>query len=416
MVRPSSSSSSSKAKIEEEDDNGKQKQQNPEAVERRRLKKLAFSNNLLSKTPAKPLSQLAPSRTVLKHRGKDILRKSQRRNRFLFSFPGLLAPISGAGKIGDLQNLGSKNPVLYVNFPQGQMKLFGTIVYPKNRYLTLHFSKGGKNVMCEDYFDNMIVFSEAWWIGRKEDNPEEARLDFPKELFEGQCVDCDFQGGAGAASINKEVIQKSGRRHVEDESLETEIEDESSDDHSNSKDVKEAVPVRQSERTASKTFKYVEVSSGDDSTQSDGDTPEEEEGRNVKSNATVAVLDNDSKDAEEDVPEQIQASAIKGTGLKGLSGSAVSLTTPKKDSQDNHSSLVQTTISTLFNKVQEKTEEQVPRNSRRSPSTKVSGQKLQHTDWKRKIDQVRASFESQIVCFTIILLPNVIVFLLTACC
>uniref|UniRef100_A0A2P2LD57 DNA-binding protein RHL1 isoform X5 n=1 Tax=Rhizophora mucronata TaxID=61149 RepID=A0A2P2LD57_RHIMU len=118
MVRPSSSSSSSKAKIEEEDDNGKQKQQNPEAVERRRLKKLAFSNNLLSKTPAKPLSQLAPSRTVLKHRGKDILRKSQRRNRFLFSFPGLLAPISGAGKIGDLQNLGSKNPVLYVNFPQ----------------------------------------------------------------------------------------------------------------------------------------------------------------------------------------------------------------------------------------------------------------------------------------------------------
>lgn len=36
------------------------------------------------------------------------------------------------------------------------MKLFGTIVYPKNRYLTLQFSRGGKNVMCEDYFDNMV--------------------------------------------------------------------------------------------------------------------------------------------------------------------------------------------------------------------------------------------------------------------
>lgn len=36
------------------------------------------------------------------------------------------------------------------------MKLFGTIVYPKNRYLTLQFPKGGKSVMCEDYFDNMV--------------------------------------------------------------------------------------------------------------------------------------------------------------------------------------------------------------------------------------------------------------------
>lgn len=36
------------------------------------------------------------------------------------------------------------------------MKLFGTIVYPKNRYLTLQFSKSGKNVICEDYFDNMV--------------------------------------------------------------------------------------------------------------------------------------------------------------------------------------------------------------------------------------------------------------------
>jgi hypothetical protein len=36
------------------------------------------------------------------------------------------------------------------------MKLFGTILYPKNRYLTLQFSRGGKNVLCDDYFDNMV--------------------------------------------------------------------------------------------------------------------------------------------------------------------------------------------------------------------------------------------------------------------
>lgn len=43
------------------------------------------------------------------------------------------------------------------------MKLFGTIVFPKNRYLTLHFPRGGKNVMCEDYFDNMVcVFNSLF--------------------------------------------------------------------------------------------------------------------------------------------------------------------------------------------------------------------------------------------------------------
>ncbi|XP_075497687.1 DNA-binding protein RHL1-like [Primulina tabacum] len=59
----------------------------------------------------------------------------------LFLFSGLLGPISGL-KIGELEDLGTKNPVLYSIFPQGQMKLFGTNVYPKNRYLTLQFSKG----------------------------------------------------------------------------------------------------------------------------------------------------------------------------------------------------------------------------------------------------------------------------------
>lgn len=27
-----------------------------------------------------------------------------------------------------------------------------------------------------------IVFSDAWWIGKKDENPEEARLEFPKEM------------------------------------------------------------------------------------------------------------------------------------------------------------------------------------------------------------------------------------------
>jgi hypothetical protein len=126
-----------------------------ESKQRKRLKTLALDNQLLSDSPAKSHSSLKPSKQVLKHHGTDIIRKSQRKNRFLFSFPGLLAPISAA-TIGDLDRLSTKNPVLYLNFPQGRMKLFGTILYPKNRYLTLQFSRGGKNVLCDDYFDNMV--------------------------------------------------------------------------------------------------------------------------------------------------------------------------------------------------------------------------------------------------------------------
>ncbi|KAI3870378.1 hypothetical protein MKW98_004888 [Papaver atlanticum] len=180
---------------------------NPEAAERKRLKNLGFSRNLLSQTPAKPYSTLNPSKTVVKHHGKDIIKKSQRKNRFLFSFPGLISPLT-SGKIGELKDLGTKNPILYLDFPQEIILIidkfssqFGTIVYPKNRYLTLQFSKGGKNVMCEDYFDNMIVFSEAWWIGTKDENPEEVRLEFPKELKEEKHVDHDFKGGAGAGPV-----------------------------------------------------------------------------------------------------------------------------------------------------------------------------------------------------------------------
>lgn len=90
---------------------------NPDAIERKRLKTLAFSGKILSQHPAKPSASLAPSKAVARHHGRDIVKKSHRKNRYLFSFPGLLAPISG-GKIGELKDLGTKNPILYLEFPQ----------------------------------------------------------------------------------------------------------------------------------------------------------------------------------------------------------------------------------------------------------------------------------------------------------
>ncbi|KAJ8771939.1 hypothetical protein K2173_027116 [Erythroxylum novogranatense] len=400
MVR---SSSSSKAKAED---------QNPDSMQRTRLKKLAFSNNLLSQTTARPHFSLPPSKTVLKHHGKDILRKSQRKNRFLFSFPGLLAPVAGAGgKIGELKDLSTKNPILYLDFPQGQLKLFGTIVYPKNRYLTLHFSRGGKNVVCEDYFDNMvcsvltscskIVFSDAWWIGKKEENPDEFRLDFPKELVEGQSVDWDFKAGAGAELVDKQFVHRSGKKYVEEESPEPVLKNEALDDGSNLKGLMETTPLRHSERTAGKTFKFVEVSSGDDSIESNPDASKEDEEveeTEIKTTTTtypVIGIDNDNEGAaeENDLSGQNLTSPSPGVGPKNPSRSSVSLMS-KEDSLSSPGSLVQPTISTLFKKVQEKKkteEKKAHKILTRTTASKVSGQKLGHADLKRKTDMAKGS-------------------------
>nr|KJB26811.1 hypothetical protein B456_004G262200 [Gossypium raimondii] len=366
----------------------------PEATERRRLKKLALKNNLLSDTPAAPKSYvpLSPSKQVIKHHGRDILRKSQRKNRFLFSFPGLLAPISG-GKIGELKNLGSKNPILYLDFPQGQMKLFGTIVYPKNRYLSLLFSRGGKNVMCDDYFDNMIVFSDAWWIGKKDENPDEVRLDFPKELFEGEQMEYDFKGGAGVTSINKQGIPRTEMKQADTESLDTESEDALSDDETSLKVKMEATPTRHSARNAGKRFKFAEASSEEDTVRSDAEPSDEEEKKvGLKldfsdndilqpiTSAPVVLGSDDSEDNQ--VSKQIQTNLIPVTKFKKTTQTTVTVPKSKENSNTSHGSLVQATISTLFKKAEEKG----PRSSDKSSPSKVSGKKSQCKNSEKKND------------------------------
>ncbi|XP_058779406.1 DNA-binding protein RHL1 isoform X2 [Vicia villosa] len=343
---------------------------NPVTIERKRLKSLAFSNNILSESQARSSIHLNPSSILAKHHGKDIIKKSQRKSsRYLFSFPGLFAPIAG-GKIGDLKDLGTKNPILYLDFPQGRMKLFGTILYPKNKYLTLQFSRGGKSVMCEDYFDNMIVFSDAWWIGTKDENPEETKLEIPKELYEGQQTEPDFKGGAGAgaASVVNQSVLKTKIKRAEQESPETPLEEDSSDSELDLTDTKELVPVRQSARTVKKSYKFTEISSGDDdSAKSSPDISEHEEAVvEVDTNKETVVIDIDNEDnaPKEELP-------------------IVESKEPASASKSKKGSLVQTTISSLFKKVDVK---KTPTSSKKSPSSKASGQKLQSAGSKRKID------------------------------
>ncbi|KAL5721374.1 hypothetical protein ACHQM5_005026 [Ranunculus cassubicifolius] len=322
--------------------------------DRIRLKKLAISHRILSRTPAnlpnKSLT-LNPSKTVVKHHGKDIIKKSQRKNRFLFSFPGLLAPISG-GKIGELKDLGTKNPVLYLDFPQGRVKVFGTIVHPKNRYLTLQFSKGGKNVMCEDHFDNMVVFSDAWWIGKKDENPEELRLDFPNDLIEGKHTDSDFKGGAGASATSghKTAATRPRKEYVEPESPSTDIEDDSEDISltGKKKDFMEVTPVRQSARTAGKKFKFQEGSSGDSSPEIESESPY------VMKEDSEEKLDDMTEDPNLEVQDMDSEHDAAKTDLLEHKEQASLTVKSKESSISNRASLVQATISSLFAKAKGK--------------------------------------------------------------
>ncbi|CAM8943852.1 unnamed protein product [Rhodiola kirilowii] len=352
------------AKSSKKNANGGKAKSDPEAEERLRLKRLAVSNGMISDVPPKTSVSLCPSKTVVKHHGKDIVKKAHRKNRFLFSFPGLLAPIGG-GKIGELKDLGTKNPILYLDFPQGRMKLFGTIMYPNNRYLTLQFSRGGKNVICEDSFDTMIVFSEAWWIGKKEENPEEARLDFPKELAGEHPVECDFSGGAGSATVIKSGVLNPVQDFVKEHTPVTDIEDDSSKSENNVTELLKQTPTRQSTRTSRKSYKFAEASSSDDDSGAGISIISEKKSEAKKSN----ILDSNS-DANETLTETIKVSKSSSH----VTGSV---------SRISCGSLVQPTISTLFKKAEGKKE---PTSSKKITPLTGAEPKSQSTKSARKID------------------------------
>ena len=54
--------------------------------------------------------------------------------------------------------------MLYIELPGGRLKFFGTLVFPKNRYLVLRF--GQKDIVCEDVLENMVCLRylcSAYW-------------------------------------------------------------------------------------------------------------------------------------------------------------------------------------------------------------------------------------------------------------
>jgi hypothetical protein len=65
--------------------------------------------------------------------------------------------------------------------------------------------RGSGNIVCEDSFDSLVLFSDVWWIGTKEESPEEVQLDFPKKLKQEKHAEFDFKGGAGTVADRKSV-------------------------------------------------------------------------------------------------------------------------------------------------------------------------------------------------------------------
>jgi hypothetical protein len=92
-----------------------------------------------------------------------------------------LLPVTG-GQLGTLTNMDTRNPILYIDFPEGRLRISGTMIFPNNRYIMLR--PGSKEILCEDVLDNLIVFSKHEWIGRAEDNPRDLALPMPNSLKE----------------------------------------------------------------------------------------------------------------------------------------------------------------------------------------------------------------------------------------
>ncbi|KAL3136823.1 hypothetical protein ABBQ38_005535 [Trebouxia sp. C0009 RCD-2024] len=172
---------------------------------------------------------------------------------------------------GSLAQLDSQNPVMYVDFPQGRLKFLGTIVFPKNKYMLLKF--GQKDVLCEDIFENMIVFPEVHWIGTAEENPTEKELPMPAELQVPRHDNYSF--GTAAHQTGTGTQPSQSQANVED-------------DHSNSDDMEDdepgpSQPARISSRHKGKRPRYADPgASGSDEGSIDMEDSDQEEARPQK--------------------------------------------------------------------------------------------------------------------------------------
>jgi hypothetical protein len=132
--------------------------------------------------PATAAVEMDASEALLKRDGKDVYKKSSaKKARYAMLFPGQLSATK-EGKIGEMREMHTQSPVVYLDFAMGRMKLLGSIVRPTStRYFTLN-AKSKDRMNLEEWFDSVIVFPSWYWIGTREENPEEKPLPLPEAL------------------------------------------------------------------------------------------------------------------------------------------------------------------------------------------------------------------------------------------
>ena len=355
-----------------------------ELSEAKRLKSLAYSKRLLlqnSNAQQSAASLPIPS-ALLPHSQCDIQKKSETRAnpRFLCVFPGQFrllptalsaikqqqqhddaskrraanaaavdgadataaspaaSSASAAGRIGSLESLDSRNPVMYVDFPTGRLKLTATIVYPADTTLlalTYPSKPGGskgrkvKPLQCKGSFDHLLVFSDWSWLGRKDDNPTEQPLPVPNELQQppdGLVMESSEpaeEDGEGAMEDEEEEEEEDGTRAAAQRELERDREDGVGEDEDERKDEEaDKGGRRQRSGSAPKREKRDEWDS-DAEEESDAEEAEEEEESERSASATrrpqratrkavkydVDVQDSDDEEEDEkqeDEEEEVQ--------------------------------------------------------------------------------------------------------------
>ena len=190
-------------------------------------------------------------------------------------------------QIGSISNLDTPNPTLHLKMNDGVLKLIGTIVYPKNRFITLQCpnqsaassSTGNmKDVEIDNSFDNAVIFTKAAWISdadRAENKPFPPPVSIPHGLK--TAVSCDSDEAVGGFIQTGPTTSKSiyVPPTEEEEQAEKELEavsieqqdimnvfgDEDDDDKGTSEP-----PQRKVERSSSRKRAVVNYAEKDDST------------------------------------------------------------------------------------------------------------------------------------------------------
>ncbi|KAK9802664.1 hypothetical protein WJX73_002472 [Symbiochloris irregularis] len=220
-----------------------------------------------------PRDQLLLDQVLQKADGKDIVKKStNRKGRYLILFSGQVAPLAG-GKMGVLAQLDTQRPVMYLDFQEGRLKLFGKLTFPKNKYMVL--KAGSKDVLCEDIFDMLVVFSTAWWIGTKADNPEEKQLSMPEDIIEKHIPGQPsvFDRPSPVAGIGRARSRSRSKTPAASASHETDDSDSAVSLHLGTQP---RASQRSTGRRAVKRPRYAEPSS--DSTSGEGGQPDADDG------------------------------------------------------------------------------------------------------------------------------------------